>query len=103
MGTSETSEYAGLRRNGDHKVHQKIRASRKPLARFLAIARIATWDSFIEVKQSFSGVDYAQSTGVLIFNIGGNKYRLIATVDFDERIRVIKSVMTREEYNRENS
>ena len=47
-------------------------------------------------------MDYAPSTGVLIFNIGGNKYRLIATVDFDERIMVIKSVMTHEEYNREN-
>jgi mRNA interferase HigB len=84
------------------KFTRKYAAARKPLARFLAIVRIATWDSFMEVKQSFSGVDYAPSTGVLIFNIGGNKYRLIATVDFDKQIMVIKSVMTREEYDREN-
>lgn len=56
----------------------------------------------MQVKRSLSGVDYAPSTGVLIFNIGGNKYRLIATVDFDEQIMVIKSVMTHEEYDREN-
>jgi len=39
---------------------------------------------------------------VLIFDIGGNKYRLIANVDFDEQIMVIKSVMTHEGYSREN-
>jgi mRNA-degrading endonuclease HigB of HigAB toxin-antitoxin module len=38
---------------------------------------------------------------VLIFNIGDNKYRLIAVVDFGERIMVIKSVMSHEEYSRE--
>ena len=55
----------------------------------------------MEVKQTFRGTDYAPTTGVLIFNIGGNKYRLIVSVDFDERIMVIKSVMSHEEYSRE--
>jgi len=55
----------------------------------------------VEVKQTFRGTDYAPTTGVLIFNIGGNKYRLIVSVDFDERIMVIKSVMSHEEYSRE--
>jgi len=55
----------------------------------------------VEVKQTFRGTDYAPTTGVLIFNIGDNKYRLIAVVDFGERIMVIKSVMSHEEYSRE--
>ena len=84
------------------KFTKRYAAARKPLARFLATVRIATWGSFVEVKQSFPSVDYAPATGVLIFDIGGNKYRLIANVDFDERIMVIKSVMTHEEYSREN-
>ena len=80
---------------------KKHAASRKPLARFLAIARIAAWASFVEVKQTFPSTDYVPATGVLIFNIGGNKYRLVANVDFDEQIMVIKSVMTHDEYSRE--
>ena len=84
------------------KFTKRYAAARKPLARFLAMVRIATWGSFVEVKRSFPSVDYAPATGVLIFDIGGNKYRLIANVDFDEQIMVIKSVMTHEGYSREN-
>ena len=84
------------------KFTKKHAAARKPLARFLAMARVATWGSFVGVKHTFPSVDYAPATGVLIFDIGGNKYRLIANVDFDEQIMVIKFVMTHDEYSREN-
>jgi len=33
---------------------------------------------FPAVKETFPATDYAPSTGTLIFDIGGNKYRLIA-------------------------
>jgi mRNA interferase HigB len=80
---------------------KKHAASRKPLTRFLSIVRNAGWASLVEVKRTFPSADYAPATGVLLFNIGGNKYQLIANVDFDERIMVIKSVMTHDEYSRE--
>ena len=80
---------------------KKHAASRKPLTRFLSIVRTAAWASLVEVKQTFPNADYAPATGVLIFNIGGNQYRLVANVDFDERIMVIKSVMIHDEYSRE--
>jgi mRNA interferase HigB len=38
----------------------------------------------------------------LIFDIGGNKYRLIARVDFEEQMLFVQAVMTHEKYNREN-
>ena len=97
-------EHLGMAIYGEMAVARfakKHAASRKPLARFLAIARIAAWASFVEVKQTFPSTDYVHATGVLIFNIGGNKYRLVADVDFDEQIMVIKSVMTHHEYSRE--
>jgi mRNA interferase HigB len=77
-------------------------AARKPLARFLAMAGAATWKHFPEVKQSFPATDYAAATGTLVFNIGGNKFRLIARVDFEEQMLYIEAVMTHEKYNREN-
>jgi mRNA interferase HigB len=84
------------------KFAKKCAASRKPLQRFLEIARAARWPHFPAVKQTFLATDYASSTGTLIFNIGGNKYRLIVRVDFEEQVLFIQSVMTHEEYGRED-
>jgi mRNA interferase HigB len=47
----------------------------------------------------YSHTDYVP--GRLVFDIGGNKYRIVASVDFDEQILVVDEVMTHQEYNRE--
>jgi mRNA interferase HigB len=80
---------------------KKHPASRKPLQRFVTIARAAIWTNFPAVKKTFSTVDYAPATGSLIFNIGGNKYRLIARIDFEERLLVVQTILTHQEYVRE--
>ena len=77
-------------------------AARKPLARFLTLARATSWQHFPEVKRTFPAADYAAATGTLIFDIGGNKYRLIARADFEEQTLYIQAIMTHEKYNREN-
>jgi len=84
------------------KFAKKHAASRKPLSRFLAVARKAAWPHFVAVKQSFPATDYAPATGMLVFDIGGNKYRLIATVDFTEQLLHIRRILTHEEYSRED-
>lgn len=83
------------------KFARKHAASRKPLARFLEIVRTAEWAHFPAVKKSFPATDYAPESETLIFDIGGNKYRLIAKVDFEERILLVQTVLTHEEYSRE--
>ncbi len=82
------------------KFATKHAASRQPLRRFLEVARAAEWPHFPAVKQTLPATDYAPSTGTLIFDIGGNKYRLVARVDFEEQILFIQTVMTHEEYAR---
>ena len=74
--------------------------ARRPLQRFLGIARNADWPQYPAIKQSFPATDYASGSGTLIFDIGGNKYRLIARVDFEEQILYIQSVLTHKEYER---
>jgi mRNA interferase HigB len=81
---------------------KKHPASRKPLQRFVTIARAAAWPHFPAVKETFPTTDYAPGTGTLIFNIGGNKYRLVARVDFEEQLFVIQTVLTHREYDRED-
>ena len=76
--------------------------ARKPLQRFATIVRSALWPHFPAVKETFPATDYAPATGALIFNIGGNKYRLIARVDFEEQWLVIRTVPTHQEHLRED-
>jgi len=68
------------------KFARKYPAARKPLQRFLKIARAAKWRHFPDMKQTFAATDYSPSTGTLIFDVGENKYRLVARVDFGEQI-----------------
>ena len=77
-------------------------AARAPLQRFLVIARSALWPHFPAIKRTFPAIDLGKRTGKLIFDIGGNKYRLIASVDFTEQALLIENVWSHEEYNREN-
>jgi mRNA interferase HigB len=77
-------------------------ASRKPVQRFVTIARTALWPHFPAVKETFQTTDYAPASGTLIFNIGGSKYRLIARVDFEEQLLLIQTVLTHQEYDRED-
>jgi mRNA interferase HigB len=81
---------------------KKHPASRRPLQRFVTIARTALWPHFPAVRETFATADYAPATGTLIFDIGGNKYRLVARVDFEEQLLVIQTVLTHQEYDRED-
>ncbi len=76
-------------------------AARKPLARFIELAAAAEWNSLVDVKQTFPSVDYAPSSRLYVFNIGGNNFRLIARIDFTEQIIVITSLMTHANYSKE--
>jgi mRNA-degrading endonuclease HigB of HigAB toxin-antitoxin module len=37
-----------------------------------------------------------------MFNIGGNEYRLIARVDFEQQLLLIRAIPTHREYDRED-
>jgi mRNA interferase HigB len=79
---------------------QKHAPARKSLQRFLGIARASDWPHFPALKRSFAAADYI-SSGMIVFDISGNKYRLVATVNFEKQILLIERVLTHEEYNRE--
>ena len=79
---------------------KKHAQSRKPLARFLAVAREAEWKHMPEVKETLPGTDFDPDTQSYIFNISGNKYRLIAFIDFEKQTMLVDTVMTHEEYNK---
>jgi mRNA interferase HigB len=56
------------------------------------------WDSFVEARQTFPSVDRYQRCH--IFNVGGNKYRIIAAVHYNRRKVYVRHVLTHAEYSR---
>ena len=72
--------------------------SRRPLAAWLKVTRAADWNSFADLKRTIGGrVDrYNQ---FFIFDIGGNKYRLIAAIHFNTGVVFVRHVLTHTEYD----
>ena len=58
----------------------------------------AEWDSFEDVKADFGSAD--QVGRLTIFDIGGNKYRLIAHIHFNRGKVYVRHVLTHPEYNK---
>lgn len=70
-----------------------------PLDAWYRLFKKAEFANFAEVKQVFGSADRVPPDH-LVFNIGGNKYRLVVSVGFQVQICWIKRVMTHEEYDR---
>jgi mRNA interferase HigB len=67
------------------------------------LARKARWRSFQDAKATFGQTDVATGdTGrtATIFDIGGNKYRILAHVDYTRQTVKIEAVMDHKEYDK---
>jgi mRNA interferase HigB len=75
----------------------------KPLRTWYKVVSAATWKKPNEIKTAFgANVDFVGDNRI-IFDIGGNKYRLVVRVVYDPFYRVmIKFVGTHAEYDRIN-
>ena len=58
-----------------------------------------SWQNFGEVKRTFNSVDNVGNDR-FVFNIGGNKYRLVAMIHFTTRTIYIRFVGTHKEYDK---
>ncbi len=57
--------------------------------------QFANWS---ELKASFNSVDRVGD--LVVFDIGGNKYRLICYIRFEKQIVYIKTVLTHRDYDK---
>jgi len=55
--------------------------------------------TFVDLKKTFPTVDYVN--GLYVFNIGGNKFRLIAAIHFNTGIMYIRSILTHSDYDKD--
>jgi len=74
-------------------------AAEAPLKAWFAEAQVAQWSSPQAIKRRYRHASFVGDSRV-IFNIGGNKYRLVAHVNFAIGVVLIKFVGTHAEYER---
>ncbi len=73
--------------------------AKAPLDAWFAEARRADWGSFADVKAAHRSAETLPGNRV-IFNIGGNKYRLVAKFAYRCRTVYVRFVGTHAEYDR---
>lgn len=61
----------------------------------------AEWKDPHDVKKLYGSASFPGNQ-MVVFNIKGNKYRIIATIDYESGIVMIKWAGTHQEYNKQN-
>lgn len=75
------------------------KAAEKPLDSWYRVAKRAHLQSITDVRVSYP---HADAVGrCTVFNIGGNKYRLIVKIEYKLQTVYIKHVLTHAEYDKE--
>jgi mRNA interferase HigB len=69
----------------------------RPLRRWFRIVSKARWKSFAEVRATFGTADQVER--FTVFNIAGNKYRLIAIIHYNRGKVFVRHVLTHKEYD----
>lgn len=72
-----------------------------PLRAWFKLAKHGRYKDLTEFKKTFRSVDYVPvgKRGFYVFNIGGNKYRLIAAIHFNTQKLFIRHILTHAEYS----
>ena len=74
--------------------HLEAKAS---LAHWYQLIKRENFASFIELRAIFPAAD--QVGNLTVFNIGGNKVRLIAAIHYNRRKVYVRAVLTHNEYD----
>ena len=72
--------------------------SESPLSRWFKIVEQTTFTSFDELRLTFPSADKVGD--LVVFNMGGNKYRLIASIHFNRGKVYVRHVLTHREYDK---
>lgn len=71
--------------------------SEQPLKAWYAIAREASWAHFAAVKEQFRSASAVGDR--VVFNVAGNKYRLVTYINYEFRTIYVRFVGTHKEYD----
>jgi len=69
-----------------------------PLQAWYRAMESEVFPDFNDLKATFASADYVD--GLTVFNIGGNKYRLITAIHYNRHKVYVRAVLTHVEYDR---
>jgi mRNA interferase HigB len=84
---------------------RRFPAAANPLREWYKITERATWRNFADVRATFGQTDQVKVKSgqtVCVFDIGGNKFRLIAFVSYAKGKVYVLRIMTHKEYDKGN-
>ena len=73
--------------------------AKEPLLQWYNIVLLASWQNFHDIKNTFNSVD-SVGNDRYVFNIRGNKYRIVAMIHFDKRTIYLRFVGTHKQYDK---
>lgn len=77
---------------------QRHPEARSALDHWYRIMKSAEVRTFVELREIFSSADLVDK--YVVFNIGGNKYRLITHIHFNTNMLYIRHVLTHDDYQK---
>jgi mRNA-degrading endonuclease HigB of HigAB toxin-antitoxin module/antitoxin component HigA of HigAB toxin-antitoxin module len=91
----------GLRRHGRQGSEAMVAAAKAaiPLKVWYKAARKAEWTTLVDVKNTFPATDHITADR-LVFDVGGNKWRIVARVDYQPRMVFIRWVGDHKAYDK---
>jgi len=78
---------------------RKYPFAEQPLLSWYETTKKANWESFLEVRETFRHADIYQDC--VIFDIGGNKFRLITKIRYRVKKVFIRFVLTHSDYDKD--
>ena len=70
-----------------------------PLRAWHQVAETSQWQSINQIRETFPKADRVGKC--VVFDVGGNKYRLVVVVHFERGKLYVRKVMTHAEYSRD--
>jgi len=77
----------------------KHKEAKPPLSAWYTVCNKTNFENFAHLKRAFSSVDKVGK--FTVFDIGGNKWRLITIVNYSGRKIYVRHVLTHDEYDRD--
>jgi mRNA interferase HigB len=77
-------------------------AAEVPLRAWYRTVKQAEWENFADVKATYRTADQVKKSRKLVFDVGGNQFRLIAVIDYDRYKVFVRAVMDHKEYDKGN-
>lgn len=76
--------------------------AREPVLAWYRQARVANWATPADVKRDVGNASILKD-GRVVFNVAGNKYRIVAWINYPYRVVYVRFIGTHRQYDRINA